>query len=183
MFTFTNSAYRDCILALCLSLSVSLCLSVMLYVGQVSRDNGAQKLGCIRARLELRCRAREILAGERARARVCVCLSHCSLARSVLHTGLRCPRHAVRCSRLPAGLLAHDAARHRCAPLALAPLPLIFSYKSEKSLCGTAAGWLIASLAARSSAGGGADSSAAASDGSAGDGPVRDTAVADESVA
>ena len=25
----------------------------------------------------------------------------------------------------------------RCASLALAPLPLIFSYKSEKSLCGT----------------------------------------------
>ena len=27
--------------------------------------------------------------------------------------------------------------RLRCAPLALAPLPLIFSYNSEKSLCGT----------------------------------------------
>ena len=25
----------------------------------------------------------------------------------------------------------------RCAPLALSPVPLIFSYKSEKSLCGT----------------------------------------------
>ena len=25
----------------------------------------------------------------------------------------------------------------RCVPLALSPLPLIFSYKSEKSLCGT----------------------------------------------
>ena len=40
---------------------------------------------------------------------------------------------------------------------------------------GIAAGWLIASLAARSSAGG-TDSSAAASDGSAADGPVRNTA-------
>ena len=27
--------------------------------------------------------------------------------------------------------------KSRCASLALAPLPLIFSYKSEKSLCGT----------------------------------------------
>ena len=33
------------------------------------------------------------------------------------------------------GLLNHDA---RCASLALSPLPLIFSYKSEKSLCGAA---------------------------------------------
>ena len=32
---------------------------------------------------------------------------------------------------------ATQYAAHRCAPLALAPLPLIFSYKSEKSLCGT----------------------------------------------
>ena len=29
--------------------------------------------------------------------------------------------------------------RARCAPLALSPLPLIFSYKSEKPLCGAAA--------------------------------------------
>ena len=30
-----------------------------------------------------------------------------------------------------------DGQERECAPLALAPLPLIFSYKSEKPLCGT----------------------------------------------
>ena len=38
----------------------------------------------------------------------------------------------------PCSPLVDDArARLRCASLALSPLPLIFSYKSEKSLCGT----------------------------------------------
>jgi hypothetical protein len=37
---------------------------------------------------------------------------------------------------------AAEAVRRRCASLALAPLPLIFSYKSEKSLCGTGVRWL-----------------------------------------
>ena len=34
----------------------------------------------------------------------------------------------------------HRAVFRRCASLAPAPLPIMFSYKSEKSLCGTGAG-------------------------------------------
>ena len=43
---------------------------------------------------------------------------------------------AAACSAATPAQLQHGCAR--CASLALSPLPLIFSYKSEKSLCGTA---------------------------------------------